>query len=210
MTQFKPVLGNDQVVVFSVSRNVVLIRRWSEILLGAFGLVMIALFYPWHDPLPPDSIDHIVLPMLGGGVAVLVAFIWFRWKRIPLGAEGGTFRIGPEGIEYRVGPDHIRLDWSQVAGVFAIRLHSKPPVRAIWLPCEDPALPNASRMTLLEIAHVKSPYRPVERPDGVLLPLPLFGLDKATSGEIMDVLQRQHAAARGSASNRAAREGADN
>lgn len=209
MEQSKPTLSDNPVAVFSVPHRVVLIKRGFEIAFGAYGLVMIAVFYPWHEPLPPDSIAHMVWPMLAVGVAAPMAFIWSRWKRIPPDASGGTLRVGPEGIEYRVGPDRVHLDWSQVAGVFAIRRHSQPRVCAIWLPREDPSPPNSSRMTLLEIANAKSPYRPVERPDGVLLPLQLFGLDKATQGKIVDVLQRQHAAARGLAGNRAAQEGAE-
>jgi hypothetical protein len=165
---------DPQVVVFSVPQRVVLIRRGSEIALGAYALVMIALFFPWTDPLPPDSIDHIVWPILAVGVAVPAAFVWFRWKRIPRGAPGGRLQIGPDGIAYQVGPDHVGLSWPQVAGVYPITMPSKPQVGAIWLPNEDPAAPGSSRMTLLGIAHAKSPYRPILQPDGLLLSLDGF------------------------------------
>ena len=182
--------------VFTVPNSVVIIKRWSGISLGASGLVIAALFYPWHDPIPPDSIDHIFWPMIGVSVAVLLAFIWFRWNRIPPGAKGGALRIGPDGIDYRVGPDHIRLDWSQIAAVYPVTRPSDTRVRAMWLPRDDAAPPNSSRRTLLEIAHVRSPYRPVERPDGVLLPLGLFGTQRAKGEEILGVVQRHHAEAR--------------
>lgn len=184
--------GDIPDVTFTVPTHVVMIKRGSEISLGAYGLVTIAVFFPWGGPPPPDSIDHIVWPVLAVGVLAPAAFVWFRWNRIPKGAPGGTLRIGSDGIVYQVGPDHVRLDWSQVAGVFAIGRPGKPGVYAVWLPREDRAPPNSSRTSLLEIAHVKSPYRPVERPDGVLLPLTLFGTDKATPDTITNVLSRGH------------------
>jgi hypothetical protein len=189
---FRP---EGQVAVFPVPLRVVLVKRMSEIALGAYGLVVIAVFFPWGGPPPPDSIDHIVWPILAVGVAAPAAFVWFRWKRIPPGATGGTLRIGPDGVDYRVGPDHVRLDWSQIASVYPITRPPKGRILAVWLPRDDPAPPNASRRTLLEIAHLKSPYRPVAREDGLLLPLRLFGLHKETSGEVVDVLRRQHAIA---------------
>lgn len=187
---------DPQVAVFSVPQRVVLIRRGSEIALGAYALVMIALFFPWTDPLPPDSIDHIVWPILAVAVAVPAAFVWFRWKRIPRGAPGGRLQIGPDGIAYQVGPDHVGLSWPQVAGVYPITMPSKPQVGAIWLPNEDPAAPGSSRMTLLEIAHAKSPYRPVLRSDGVLLPVTLFATDREKVAEIIDAMRYHHAEAR--------------
>lgn len=186
---------DQHVAVFSVTSRVVFMKRAAEIGLGVSGLVMIAVFFPWGGPPPPDSIDHIVWPMLAVGVAAPAAFVWSRWKRIPAGASGGRLQIGPDGIAYQVGPDHVRLGWSQVAGVYPITTPSKTQVGAIWLPTEDPAIPNTSRMTLLEIAHVKSPYRPVERPDGVLLPLRLFGADKERAAEIVDAFRHHHAEA---------------
>ena len=125
-----------------------------------------------------------------------MAFVWFRWKRIPRGAPGGTLHVGPDGVEYRVGPDRLSLDWEMIAAVYPITRPSQTQTRAVWLPREDPARPNSSRMTLLEIAHVKSPYCPVERPDGVLLPLTLFGTNNKKTEEIMDALHHHHAAAR--------------
>ncbi|NBE07357.1 hypothetical protein [Paragemmobacter ruber] len=175
-----------RIAVFSVPRRVVVIKRGTGIALGAYGLVMIALFYPWHDPLPPESIAHIVWPMLAVSIAALLAFVWRQWKRIPPGAPGGTLQIGPSGIDYRVGPDQVHLGWSQIAGVTPIAKPSRRQVSAIWLPNEDPAPPSSSRMTLLQIAHAKSPYRPVERPDGVLLPIGLFG--QAAAGAIVHAL----------------------
>lgn len=186
-------LGDIPDVTFTVPTLLVMIKRGSEIAFGAYGLVMIAVFFPWGGPPPPDSIDHIVWPMLVVGILAPAAFVWFRWNRIPPSAPGGMLRIGRGGIVYQVGPDHVHLDWSQIAGVFAIGRPGKLGVGAVWLPREDRAPPNSSRKTLLEIAHVKSPYRPVERPDGVLLPLTLFGTDKATADTIADVLSRSHA-----------------
>lgn len=186
----------DRSAVFSVPTRIVMIKRGSEIAFGVYGLLMIAVF-SWGGRPPADSIDHIVWPMLAVGLAAPAAFVWFRWKRIPPGAAGGTLHIGRDGIAYQVGPDHVCLDWSQIAGVFAIGRPGKAAVRAVWLPREDSGPPNSSRKSLLEIAHVKRPYRPVERPDGVLLPLTLFGTDKATANTIMDVLSRSHREARG-------------
>lgn len=186
---------DPQVTVFFVPARVVMIKRASEIALGVYGLVVIAVFFPWNGPPPPDSIAHIVWPVLAVGVAAPAAFVWFRWKRIPPGAPGGTLHVGPEGIEYRIGPDYVRLDWSQIAGVYPITRPPKGRILAVWLPHDDPDPPNSSRRTLLEIAHMKSPYRPVARQDGVLLPLGLFGLQNEKSGEIVDVLRRQHAMA---------------
>ncbi|OYU18635.1 MAG: hypothetical protein CFE34_09510 [Rhodobacteraceae bacterium PARR1] len=170
-------------------------RRVAEVSLGVFWLAMMAVTFPWNDPLPPDSIDHIVLPMLGGGVAFVAAFIWFRWKRIPGGAQGGALCVSAEGIDYHVGPDHIRLSWTEVAAVYPVTRPSQTQTRAVWLPRADPARPNSSRMALLEIAHAKSPYLAVERSDGVLLPLTLFGMSKGKPAEIMDALRRHHAEA---------------
>ena len=187
---------SPQVSVFSVPASVVLTKRASEIALGVYGLVMIAVFYPWGGPPPPESIDQIVWPILAVGVAAPAAFVWFRWKRIPPGAPGGTLQISPDGIAYQVGPDHVRLAWSQVAGVYPVTMPSKTRISAVWLPKEDPAVPSSSRITLLEIAHAKSPYRPVERPDGVLLPLTLFGTDKEKPTAIIDTLRHHHPAAR--------------
>jgi hypothetical protein len=189
----------DQVAVFPVPRSVVLIRRLSEIALGASGLVMIAAVYPWGGPPPPDSIDHIVWPALAVGVAAPAAFVWSRWHRIPPRAAGGALRIGPEGVDYRVGPDHVRLGWSQIAGIHPVTRPSKEQILAVWLPRDDPDPPNSSRRTLLEIAHLKSPYRPVSRKDGVVLPLRLFGHHKDVADGIVQVLQRQHAGATASA-----------
>ncbi|MBA4349873.1 MAG: hypothetical protein C0427_01325 [Rhodobacter sp.] len=182
---------DPQVTVFSVPARAVMVKRASEIALGVYGLMMIAVFFPWNGPPPPDSIAHIVWPILAVGTAAPAAFVWFRWKRIPPGAPGGTLRIGQEGIEYRVGPDHIRLTWAQIAAAYPITRPPKTRILAVWLPSDDPDPPNSSRRTLLEIAHLKSPYRPVEQKDGVVLPLQLFGNGQEKADEIIATLRRR-------------------
>lgn len=182
---------DPQVTVFSVPARMVMTKRASEIALGVYGLVVIAVFFPWGGPPPPDSIAHIVWPILAVGIVAPAAFVWFRWKRIPPGATGGTLRVGPEGIDYRVGPDHVSLTWAQIAAVYPITRSPKTRILAVWLPRDDPDPPNSSRRTLLEIAHLKNPYRPVERKDGVVLPLQLFGNGQKTADEIIAALRRQ-------------------
>lgn len=191
----KDASGDGPFATFTVPARVVTIKRASEVAFGVCGLLMIAVFFPWNGPPVPASIAHIGWPMLALGVAAPAAFIWLRCKRIPPGVVGGTPCAGPDGIEYRAGPDHVRLGWAQIAAVHPIRRPPDKRVRAIWLPGEDPSIPNATGMTPLEIACLKNPYRPVERPDGVLPPLRIFSTDKATADTMLDVLSRSHARA---------------
>jgi hypothetical protein len=152
------------------------------------------------------STSATVSAMFYGGLvaalAVALTLAWAGWRRIPPQAAFGALQVGPDGVGYSVGPDTVRIPWNRIAAIHPVRqMAGKPPV-AIWLPIEGTTtLTGSQEFALYRMLH-GNPYRPVERPDGVLLPLRLFAGRKGNTDVIVEVLRKHHATASGSASDR--------
>lgn len=112
---------------------------------------------------------------------------WSNWRRVPWGASGGVMRIGARGIDYCVGPDRIQRDWTHIAAVRPVSMARHTDLLAVWLPTGgDGSTIASTEEELRKILH-KAAYRPVARPDGLLLPVELFGT--AGARKIFDTLR---------------------
>jgi hypothetical protein len=122
------------------------------------------------------SVDPLVfwaaLPLVIGIPAV---FAWLAWRNAPLGADKGRLQIGPDGVEYLVGADRIHRGWAQVSAIHPVRRPGWTTPTAIWLPVGPSAPPDRLGERDLWLAMFKAVYRPVLRPDGLLLPIGIFG-----------------------------------
>jgi hypothetical protein len=118
------------------------------------------------------------------------------WFLVAHGARGGTLRISPEGLYYRVGAEDLRLAWQHLAGVHPIKRSNPGTATALWLPREDAGPPETSGALhkVLRRATDRRPCRLLERPDGILLPIGLFGGAK-TVQRIIAAVERHRAAA---------------
>lgn len=97
---------------------------------------------------------------------------WLSWRRVPWGSTGGQLRIGADGVEFKVGPDHLYRDWASIGAIHQIRVGNTIP--AVWLRAHGDSAPDQTRKRELGRALIKGGYRPVVRPDGLLLPLDGF------------------------------------
>jgi hypothetical protein len=114
----------------------------------------------------------LLLTLITVGPAFLA---WVTWRRVPWGATGGLMRIGASGVEYRVGPDRIRTDWTRIDAVRPVPMARHTDLLAVWLPVRaDTETVAPTDAELRKVLHGAA-YRPVQRPDGLLLPVELFG-----------------------------------
>lgn len=160
---------------FHVSRFVVLFYRGRAVLFVAAGVYLVWLVtaggqvlfdihrMPW---------SYIILTPFVTFAPTFLA--WITWRRVPWGASGGLIRIGVASFVYSVGPDHIRRNWSDIAAVHPVSMPRHTDLLAVWLPVRrDTGMVVPSEADLRRILH-KGAYRPVVRPDGLLLPIELF------------------------------------
>ena len=126
-------------------------------------------------------------------LAVALAMAWALWRRVPSGARTGRLSIGPDGVNYAVGPDRHRMAWDRITAIHPVRrVRGSAPI-AVWLSGDLSKDMTLSREHVLAAAAHRSPYRPVVRRDGLLLPLGLFGRDRTDA--LIAALNQHHAAA---------------
>jgi hypothetical protein len=181
--------GQAQVARFRVSQRALWLARLPALAMAASAIWLV--FIPGRIE-GNGSTSATVLAMFYGGwvtaLTVAMTLAWAGWRRIPRKAASGTLEVGPDGVEYRVGLDRFRIPWDHITAIHPVRQTAGKPPIAFWLPKDRPTgLTRSQEFALYRTLH-RSPYRPVERPDGMLLPLRLFGT--AGARQIIDTLRR--------------------
>ncbi|OYU18634.1 MAG: hypothetical protein CFE34_09505 [Rhodobacteraceae bacterium PARR1] len=97
---------------------------------------------------------------------------WLSWRRVPWGSTGGQLRIGADGVEFKRGPDHLHRDWASIGAIHQMRVGNNIP--AVWLATNGDPVPDQTFKREMGRALAKGGFRPVVRPDGLLLPLDGF------------------------------------
>lgn len=193
---------------FRVSQRALWLARLPALVMAASVIWLV--FIPAQIE-GTGSTSATVRAMFYGGwvtaLTVAMTLAWAGWRRIPPKAASGALLVGPGGVDYRVGLDAFRIPWDRITAIHPVRQTAEKPPIAFWLPKDRPtALTRSQEFALYRILH-RNPYRPVERPDGVLLPLRLFGTDKGTADRILAVLSRYHDVAKGTAMQAAVTDG---
>lgn len=182
-------------VIFTVSRRALWSARLPALAMAAAALWIC--FLPSRiegGESPSTGVVAMFWIGLALALAVALALIWVQWRKVPSAARAGVLQIGPDGVIYAVGPDGHSIPWDRITAIHPVRrVRGSAPI-AVWLSGDLSTDMTLSREHVLAAAVHRSPYRPVARPDGLLLPLRLFGRDRADA--IIATLQQYQVAAR--------------
>ena len=128
-------------------------------------------FFP--DPRTSSLLSpEYVLVALASLAMMLVGV--YSLRQIPKGAENGRIRLDEAGIDYSVGSEAAGMSWRDIAAIHVHRSDFDGGARALWLARTAGDPPKAARMRRMLGNRLA---RPVETPDGLLVPLLLFSAD---------------------------------
>ena len=116
--------------------------------------------------------------LLAVGVALPLALAAWRWPRTPRGATRGVLEIGARGLVYAVGPYRREILWDEVAALHPVLDVQQRKVVGVYLSRVAKAEPGSARDFVLRKAMRWRLFEPVEREDGTILPLVIFGAGK--------------------------------
>lgn len=165
---------------FDVDKARVRRARWNACAYFLWPVGFVVFIVLTSDDFFPDPrtsslfSPEYVLVALASLAMVLVGV--YSLRQVPQGAEDGRIRLDEAGLDFSVGPHASRVPWRDVAAIHVHRSDFDGGARAVWLARTAGDPPKPSRMRRMMGNRLA---RPVDSPEGVLLPLLLFSADDA-------------------------------